>query len=235
MQEESISKEPVKKPRKGGLLNKAAIFLSSLSLLGVPDNPVKNNLPPPPPIEQNQTGEIGKGQAKIGLAYPDQTNLDDPIIKARVDQDLQEVTATISRLPILGHPLVSLSAQDRYGYTFPAVEKGDVVGRYMTAIPQLFLNMEEDRPLDREHLILHELGGHYLSVRQDEYKKLEPYIDEASAEKALREEEKLISQIKRYKEAAANNPDYTDKIIQKIETNQQISWEEIVNAASTGQ
>lgn len=229
--EESISKEPIKKPNRGGWLNKAATFLSALSLLGLPDNPVQNNLPTPPPVEQNQSGEIGKGQAKISLAYPERTNLQDPVIKTRVDHDLQEVTLVVSKLPILGYPLVSLSAQDRYGYAFPAVDQGSV-GRFHSAIPQLFLNMEEDRSFDREHLILHEVAGHYLSVRQDEYQKLKPYIDQVSADKAVSAEEKLISEIKRYKDAATNNPSLTDKIVQKIESNQSVSWEEIIDAAN---
>lgn len=211
-----------------GLLEKAAILLSALSLLVVPDNPAQHNLPTPTPVEKSQSGEIGKGEAQISLAYQERTNLQDPVIKTRVEEDIETVTAVVNRLPILGDPLVSLSAQERYGYDFPAVDR-DSIGRFHKEIGQLFLNMEIDDPFEREHLILHELGGHYLSVRQN-FDKLAQYMDPESAQKALLTENDLITRIKKYKEN--QNPEAVDIILDKFNNRQRITWEEIVEAAN---
>lgn len=190
---------------------------------------------PPAPFGTTQTGGgkdslIGKGGARIELAYPDKTNLADPGVKANVEEDIRYVSSIFKDLPILGYPLVSLSAQKRYGYTFNAVNK-DSVGTYNKSVNQLFLNMEEGskKPIEAEHLIFHEMA-HYLSVKYNR-ENLAPYLSRNAADQAEEAENNLLDQIRKYDQ----NPDLgaSDTFSAKLESKTPVTWQEIVDAANS--
>lgn len=111
--------------------------------------------PQPQSLEKR---ELGKGEAKIGLNYPERTNLADPEVKARVDEDMQFVKEVLLQLPILGFPEIGISAQDRYKYNFPAITPGNL-GSYQKERNFFFINMEETDSTIRRYLLNHEMGG----------------------------------------------------------------------------
>lgn len=182
-----------------------------------------NQLPSPSVSINSQNSQIGKGIAKIQLAYYDRTNLEDPTIKTNTDSDIQYVTEIMNDLPILGYPLVSLSAQNRYGYTFPAVN-GQSIATYNSTINQLFINMETRD----KHVILHETA-HYLDPKSNS-KNLSPYLTESTLSQAIKTRDNLLNNIRKYD----NKPQLDTDIMlnQKIKEGLQVSWQEIVDAAN---
>lgn len=181
-------------------------------------------------IGSSEYGEasMGEGEAKIELAYAENTNLHDPIIKQHIEEDMLAVKVIIQQLPILGYPTIALSAQDRYGYDFPAVNR-DSLGTFYKERRYMFLNMENTDTMLREHLVLHELGGHYLSVLQNrEY--LSKFMDPESIQQAEKAEEALLHKIRKYKDIASSD---ADKILEeKIAAHQQVTLEEIIDASN---
>lgn len=181
------------------------------------------------PIEMN---EIGKGEARVGLNYVERTNLKDPEVKARVDEDIRFINDILSKLPILGSPEIAISAHDRYKYDFPSITPGQL-GAYQKERNYFFINMEETDPVIRRYLINHEMGGHYLSTCFNA-KNLVGYIDEESARKAKQAEVDLLNQIRRYEhdydKREAGRPDLI--LDQKFRDGVPVTLEEIVQAAN---
>lgn len=184
---------------------------------------------PSTPIE---TREIGKGEAKVGIGYLERTNLNDPEVKARTDEDIQFVKDVLSELPILGYPEIAISAHDRYKYDFPSITPGQL-GAYQKGRNYFFINMEKTDPVIRRHVVNHEMGGHYLSTCFNAG-NLEGYIDEESAAKAKQAEIDLLNQIRRYEhdyeKREAERPDLI--LDQKFRDGVPVTFEEIVQAAN---
>lgn len=191
------------------------------------------SLPSSPLLTSSNPGsKIGKGAANIQLAYPDKTDLTNRTVKANVDYDIQFVTQIINKLPIVGSPLISLSAQERYGYGVGArTVNGSSLGTYNKTINQLFLNMEQGSkdPVLTEHLILHEMA-HYLSIKYNSQNLL-PYLSQAAADQITKAENQLIDEIRTYDKNA--NPEASDTLFAKLNSKTPITWQEIVNAANT--
>lgn len=182
--------------------------------------------------ERSRPREIGKGEVQISVAYADKTNFDDPEVKARIDEDIVFIKDVVSRLPIIGYPLIAISAQGRYKYDFPAVTPGQL-GVYQKFMNYFFLNMEETDPLTRRYLLNHEMGGHYLSTNKNA-ENLRGYIDEESAQLAKQAEIDLLNQIRRYEEKyekrEAERPDLV--VDQKLRDGIPVTIEEIIEAAN---
>lgn len=183
--------------------------------------------------EVQRPREIGEGEAIISVAYADETNFNDPEVKARIDEDIAFIKNVLSGMPIVGYPQIDISAQDRYKYNFPAVTNLGQLGAYDKERNYAFLNMEETDPVIRRWLLNHEIGGHYLSTLTNA-KNLQGYIDEESAERAKQAEIDLLNQIRRYEqgyeEREANRPDLV--IDQKFRDGIPVTFEEIVEAAN---
>lgn len=166
---------------------------------------------------------INKGTARIELAYADRTDLSDVRVKANTDSDIQYVTEIINSLPIIGSPLVSLSAQERYGYTFPAVNSRSIA-TYDNEVNQLFINMEKRD----EHVILHEMA-HYLDAKNNT-KNLASYLTETVLAQAAQAGDSLLDSIRIYDTNPQTGAD--DIVNQKIQAGMPVTREEIVNAAN---
>lgn len=182
--------------------------------------------------EVQRPREIGKGEAKIGVYYAEETNFDDPEVKARINEDIASIKDVLSHLPILGYPNIDISAQERYKYDFPAVTPGQL-GVYKKLQNYFFLNMEETDPVARRYLLNHEMGGHYLSTLTNA-ENLQGYIDEESAAKARQAEIDLLNQIRRYEqgyeEREVKRPDLV--VDQKFRDGIPVTLEEIIEAAN---
>lgn len=162
----------------------------------------------------------------IKLAYNEDTNYIEPY-KSRIEEDFKRVKDIISLLPLVGRTSISLSAKSRYGYNFDSVTPGQL-GQYYNAPNYIFLNMEDQSSL--EHLILHEVGGHYLSVRQN-LNNLKAYLTSEQVKDIENSEINLIKSIKRYKEEKDFSKSARD-IKVNLSTNFKISWDELVDAAN---
>lgn len=225
-------RRPDQTPFRGGrLLTRSKII--RLGIMGLVSYCVSEAIPQAligrigDPIEPPEQGNlVGEGAPRIRLAY--HANLANPRVRANVEGDINYVRGILKDFPILGYPLVSLSAQERYGYNFQAVNK-DNVGVYYRSINQLFLNMEGRDTYDFEHLILHELG-HYLSVKQNR-QNLAPYLTPEVADQAEQAEEDLLNQIRRYEQIRVTLTTTID-FYRKLESKTPITWDDIVTAAN---
>lgn len=193
------------------------------SVLPIPSSYCQQTDVPLPSLAPEAINNLKKGQPKIELAYASKTNLSDPIIKANTDADTVFVKKTINPLPIVGSPLISLSSQNRYGYNFPAVNR-ESTATYNRDISQLFINMDQVS----EHAILHEMA-HYLSIIQDR-KNLEGYMPADYMEAAGKAEGLLLNCIRKYDKAP--NMQAIDVLDKKFKSNQQVTWNEIVDASN---
>lgn len=122
---------------------------------------------------------------------------------------------------MLGSPLYSLSAQERYGYDFPAVN-GESAATYNKGPNQVFMNMDNRSP----HITWHE-SAHYLSVRQNRA-NLAPYIDLTSANQAFVAELDLLDRIRRYK----GQLDESKDLMAMIRAGDVVSLDDVINEAN---
>lgn len=164
---------------------------------------------------------------QIKLAYDRESNYKEPY-KTRIDEDIKKVNQILSALPLVGETSISLSAKARYEYNFNSVTPGQL-GQYYVLPNYAFFNMEEQNEI--EHLVLHEMGGHYLSVRQNSA-NLSKFLTRDQIEKIKKTEDDLINSIKRYKtkKEFKNTAAYVDS---KIKNNFKVGWDELVDAANS--
>ncbi len=167
---------------------------------------------PPPP--EKAIG-IGRGEVVISLAWQEKTNMNDARVRANIEEDFASVKALSEKLPVLGYPGISLSAQDRYGYDFKAVDDSSI-GRYnespVSYMPDyIFLNMEVRDLEQRKHLVWHELGGHYLDPEKSSTGYLAQYLTVESRSLAIEAKQKLLGEIRRYKGRPAQSQERKER------------------------
>ncbi len=189
MAERIIPTSPIKK-RIAGLVLSTVIFASGMGLSQrrlASDQPIK-----PDTVSSPGTTESAPQSKEFNVepCFKDGTNMADEEVRKNVETDVAFVKNAIAAIPKIGNPSICISAQKRYKYDFPAVEKdSNVIARIMAheTFVAIFINMEQGPTVEAEHAIIHEMM-HYLDpVGNKAY--LAKHI---SAEQVQKAEEKRI-------------------------------------------
>ena len=173
---------------------------------------------------------FGKGSMRVGLAYPDKTNLNDPEVSARVKEDIAYVESLVNIYPIFGNPTAALAAHYRYKYDFSI---GPTLGRYNKSYNQLYISVENGPSPFLEHIILHETAHFADSYNTDNIARFMP---QETYEKARIAREQLLKEVGKY--SVTSYEEYeklwnaNDILEQKIANKQPVALQEIIDGAN---